>query len=190
MFYPFSIKVNKCIKNCNIIKDPYTKLCVPDVFEGINVQVLNLMSRTNEPRHIEWHKTCKCTYRLDARICNNKQRWNGDKCRCKCKELIDKGIYDKNFIGNPSYYECECDESFDIREYSHYKNCECRNKIFDKLVEECSRNIDATEMLYNETLNAISLKTKACNFCTIYIVLFAIFLIITINVGSAFIYFH
>ena len=35
------------------------------------------MSRTNETRHIEWHKTCKCKYRLDASTCNNKQR-------CKC----------------------------------------------------------------------------------------------------------
>ena len=25
-----------------------------------NVKVFNLMSGTNETRHIEWHKTCKC----------------------------------------------------------------------------------------------------------------------------------
>ena len=48
------------------------------------------MSRTNETRHIEWHKTCKCKCRLDASVFNNKQRWNEDKCRCECKELIDK----------------------------------------------------------------------------------------------------
>ena len=52
------------------------------------------MSRTNETRH----KTCKCKCRLDASVCNNKQRWNEDKCRCECKELIDKGICDKGFI--------------------------------------------------------------------------------------------
>ena len=57
-----------------------------------------LMSRTNETRHIKWHKTCKCKCRLDASICNNKQRWSDDKCRCKCKELIDKGTCDKGFI--------------------------------------------------------------------------------------------
>ena len=34
----------------------------------------------------------KCKCRLDASICNNKQRWNEDKCKCECKELIDKGI--------------------------------------------------------------------------------------------------
>ena len=43
----------------------------------------------------EWHETCKCKCRLDASACNNKQRWNDDKCRCECKELIDKGVCDK-----------------------------------------------------------------------------------------------
>ena len=32
------------------------------------------MSRTNETRHIKYHKTCECKFRLDASICNNKQR--------------------------------------------------------------------------------------------------------------------
>ena len=30
MFYPFSIKVNKCSGNCNNINDPYAKFFVPD----------------------------------------------------------------------------------------------------------------------------------------------------------------
>ena len=31
MFYPFSIKVNKCSGNCNNINDPYAKNFVPDM---------------------------------------------------------------------------------------------------------------------------------------------------------------
>ena len=56
-------------------------------------------------------------------------------------------------------------------------------------------------MLHNETLmnaiplnitllNTIPLDAKACNSSTIYIVLFAIFLIISVSVSSVFIYFH
>ena len=48
------------------------------------------MSRTYETRLIKWHETCKYQCRLDAIVCNNKQHWNKDKCRCECKELIDK----------------------------------------------------------------------------------------------------
>ena len=55
------------------------------------------MAKTNETRHIKWHETCNCKCRLDATVCNNKQRWNDDKCRCECKELIDKGVCDKGY---------------------------------------------------------------------------------------------
>ena len=50
-------------------------------------------------------------------ICNNKQRWNKDKCRGECKELIDKGVCKKGFIWNPGNCECECDKTCDIGEY-------------------------------------------------------------------------
>ena len=56
------------------------------------------MPRTNETRHIKWRETCKCKCSLDASVCNNKQLWNKDKCRCECKELVDKGVCDKEFI--------------------------------------------------------------------------------------------
>ena len=117
LFYPYSIKVNKCSGSCNKINDPYAKLCVPDVVKNLNIKVFNLMSRTNETRHIKWHETCKCKCRLDASVCNNKHRWNNDKCRCECKELIDKGMCDKGFICNPSECECECDKVCDVGEY-------------------------------------------------------------------------
>ena len=74
MFYPYSIKINKYKGSCNTINDPYAKIHVPDEIRNTNVKVFNLMSRTNETRHIKWHKTCKCRSRLDANICNNKQR--------------------------------------------------------------------------------------------------------------------
>ena len=32
------------------------------------------MPRNNERRHKEWHETCKCKSRLDASVCNDKQR--------------------------------------------------------------------------------------------------------------------
>ena len=96
--YPYSIKKNKCSGSYNNIYDPYATLCVPDVVKNITVKVFNLISRTNETRHIEWHKTCKFKCRLDASVCNNKQRWNKGKCRCECKELIDKGICNELFM--------------------------------------------------------------------------------------------
>ena len=54
---------------------------------------------------------------------------------------------DKGFIWNPSNCECECDKSCDIWVYLDYKNCRCRKKIIDKLVEECSENIDGNDFI-------------------------------------------
>ena len=53
IFYPFSIKINKCSGNCNNINNPYAKICVLDVIKDLNVKVFNLMSRTNETRFIK-----------------------------------------------------------------------------------------------------------------------------------------
>ena len=86
VFFPFNIKTSQCSGSCNNINDPHAKMCVPDVVKNLNVKVFNLMSQTNETRHIELHETCKCKYRLDASVCNNKQCWNNDKFKCECKE--------------------------------------------------------------------------------------------------------
>ena len=56
IFYPFSIKINKCSGNCNNINNPYAKICVPDAIKDLNVKEFNFMSRTNETRFIKWYK--------------------------------------------------------------------------------------------------------------------------------------
>ena len=104
--YIYSIKINTSSCSCNNINGPYAKLCVPDIFE---IKVFNLLSRTNQAKHIKWTGICKYNCSLDTVVCNNKEIFNNDKCRCKCKELIDKGISGKGFIWNPSIYDCDCD---------------------------------------------------------------------------------
>ena len=89
--------------------------------------------------------------------------------------------------GNSNICECECDKSFDVEEYLDYANCKCRKRLTDKLIEECSENIDGNELVYKATLNYYE---KVCNSCTIYIVLLTIFFLISICISSAFIYFH
>ena len=183
IFYPFSIKTNKCSGNCNNINDPYARTCVPDNAKNLRFKVFNLMSRTNETRHIKQYETCKCICRLDAIICNNKQRRNEDKFRCECKELLDKGVSDKGFIWNSSNCECECDKFCNIGEYLDYSNCKCRKKLFDKLIEECTENIDAVK-IDNENEHK-----KECSSCTVYIVLLSIIIAINIGVSICFVYY-
>ena len=77
--------LQQCIGKNWYINNLYPKLCVHNVVKILNVRVFNLMSRTNETRHTEWSETCKYKCRLDESVCDNKQRWNDDKCRRECK---------------------------------------------------------------------------------------------------------
>ena len=189
MFFPFSIKTSKCSVSCNNINNPCAKLCVPDVVKNLTVKVFNKMSGTNETRRIEWHETSKCECRFNSSVCNNKQRWNDDKCRCECKELIGKGVCDKGFIWNPSNCECECYKSCDFSEYLGYKNCKCKKSLVDKLVQrgsakECTENIEETRLV---EINSTDCKHNSCR---LYIVLFSIVFTVNIGIGSYFLYFH
>ena len=76
--------------------------------------------------------------------------------------MIDKDKCDDRFIWSPSI--CECDKSADVEEYLDYANCKCRKRLTDKVVEECSENIDDNELVYNATLNDYG---KVCNSSTL-----------------------
>ena len=52
LFYPYSIRLNKCSGSCNDINKFYAKLCVPDVVKNMNFNVYNQISITNETRSV------------------------------------------------------------------------------------------------------------------------------------------
>ena len=164
IFYPFSVKINRCSGNGNSINDPYARICVADIVKNLNVKVFNLMSRTNETKSIKLHETCKCICRLNKIICNNKQRWNKDQFRCECKDLIDKGVCYKGFIFNPSNCKCECDKSCNTSQYLNYLDCKCKNKIIDLIVEErIEYDDDDQTKIVNIAVTKTDNKTKIVN---------------------------
>ena len=68
-----------------------------------------------------------------------------------------------------------------LGEYLDYKNCKCRKRLGDELVEECTENIDEVKIpSENEHKNK-------CSSCTLYIVLFSIFFAINIGIGTYFV---
>ena len=72
-------------------------------------------------RNVSFHKSCKYSCILDKKICNNKQKWNKEKCRCECKENK----------------KCDGNSFFDV--------VSCRyemKKAAALIVEECKEIID------------------------------------------------
>ena len=152
VFYPLSIKVNESGGDCNNINDSMAKLCVSDIVRDMNITVFNLLARINETRKVVWHETCKSVCRLTSAVCNDRQEWNENKCRCECKEdLINKLVCDKGYMWNPSTCSCECDRYCETGQYLDYKNCICRKKIIDDLIEQCTSIVDMD--IKNNTLS-------------------------------------
>ena len=86
LFYPYNVLVNKCSGSCNTLDNPIEKLCVPNVIKGLNMKVCNFLTMLNETRNVLWHESCKSVCKLNSSVCNNKQVWNDDTCRCDCNE--------------------------------------------------------------------------------------------------------
>ena len=88
---------------------------------------------------------------------------------------------DKGSIWNPSNCECECDKSCDTGECLDYKNCKCRKKLVDKLIEGCTENVEEVKLA---KISSTKNKNKhKCSSCILCILLFLI--IFTINIGIA-----
>ena len=145
LFYPHNVLVNKCSGSCNTLDNPMSKICVPKIIKNVNMKVYNFLMRLNETRNVLWHESCKCVCKLNSTVCNSKQIWNSDTCRCDCNEDF-AGIIscDKGYTWNPSTCECQCDMWCKPGQYLDHKNCVCKNKLAGRVIEECASIINET----------------------------------------------
>ena len=178
--YPFSIKVKKCSGNCNNISNPYSRVCVPNVIKNITAKVFAVMSWKNKTKQIKWHESCKCVCRLDPIICNGKQKWNRYKYRCEC--LVDKKC-DNNFVWNPS--NCRCEYK---KKAAHLLTEECEEIIDNKIVPIPKHNKTLLVKKYNKT---VSIKENiSLDSCKPFAVLSVLFLLVSVIITGAFVYFY
>ena len=160
-----------------------TKLCIPNVIKRVNMQVYNFLLMLNETCNVLWHESCKCICKLNSSVCNNKQTWNDDTCRCDCNEDF-AGIINctKGYTWNPSTCECQCDTWCNPGQYLDHKNCVCKNKLIGRVIEECTKVINET-MINNN-------KDNITNNANTYLILFIVFLIGFIVFLIGFIYYY
>ena len=160
------------------------KLCVPNIVKRVNMKIYNFLMRLNETRNVLWHESCKCVCRLNSSVCNNKQIWNSDTCKCDCNEDF-AGIMncDKGYMWNPSTCACECDMWCKPGQYIDYKKCVCKKKLIGKIISECTSIINETMM--NDKNNIANDDTTT----SIFIGLFSVLLFIRITCFCVFAYF-
>ena len=175
LFYPYNVLVNKFSGSCNTLDNAMSKICVPKIIKNVNMKVYNFLMRLNETRNVLWHESCKCVCRLNSSVCNSKQIWNSDTCRCDCNEDF-AGIIscDKGYTWNLNTCECQRDMWCKPGQYLDHKNSVCKNKLIGRVIEECTSIINET-MMNNDNDN----NTTWFNAITYsFIVLFLIALVI------------
>ena len=174
LFYPYNVQVNKCSGSCNTLDNPMAKLCVPGIVKRVNMQVYNFLMRLNETCNVLWHKSCKCVCKLNPSVCNNKQIWNDDTCRCDCNE---------DFAGIINCAKgCQCDMWCKPGQYLDHKNCVCKNKLIDRLIEECTSVINETMINNKDSDNNNTLQN-------VFLGLFSVAVLIGIICFCVFAYF-
>ena len=184
LFYPYNVLVNKCSGSCDTLVNPMSKICVPIIIKNVNIKVYNFLIRLNETRNVLWHESCNCVCKLNSSVCNSKQIWNSDTCRCDCNEDF-AGIINcnKGYTWNPSTCECQCDMWCKPEQYLDHKNCVCKNKLVARLIKECTSII-------NETLINNKDNIDNCNTIqNVFIVLLLVAILIGINCFCVFAYF-
>ena len=52
-YYPFAVKLERCIGSYNTLHDLSNKVCVPNKTEDLNLGVLNVITGINELKHVK-----------------------------------------------------------------------------------------------------------------------------------------
>ena len=148
MTFPYKIGIDRCIGSCNSKNNPYYKTLLPDSIKNISVKSLDLISQRLVFKNISFRKTCKCGCLLYEKVCNNLQRWNGNKSRCECLKIK----------------KCNIGYSWNVN------NCRCEMKKLAALIEteECDVKTDEIKNVSeckafpkNKTITLIK-KVKDC----------------------------
>ena len=98
-YYPYVIKLDRCVRSCNTLNDLSNKVCVPNKTEDLNLRVFNMITGINESKALTKHRSCECKFKLDGIKCNSNQWWNNYKCWCECKK---HDACERDYIWNPA----------------------------------------------------------------------------------------
>ena len=85
-YYPFSVKLDRCVGSCDTLNGFSNKVCIPNKKEHLNLSVFNMTTEINELKTLTKHISCECKCRFDGKNCNSNQWLNNNKCRCECKK--------------------------------------------------------------------------------------------------------
>ena len=70
-YYPFAVKLGRCVGSCATFSDLSTKACVPNITEDLNLSVFNTIKGIKESKTLAKHISRECKYKFDGRKCSS-----------------------------------------------------------------------------------------------------------------------
>ena len=90
-YYPFLVKLDTCVRSCNILNDLSKNVCVPNKKKRRFKHVFNMITGKNASKilakDISWEFICKYD---EKKKCNSDQWWNNKKTSYRWKRLYLK----------------------------------------------------------------------------------------------------
>ena len=72
-YYPFAVKLDRCVASCNTLNYLSNKVCVPSKTEDWNLSALNIVTGINESKTLAKHISCECKCKFEGGNCNSIQ---------------------------------------------------------------------------------------------------------------------
>ena len=66
-YYPYAVKLEKCVGNCNTLNDLSNRVCIRNKTEDLNMHVFNMITGTNESKILTKDISCECKCRFDGK---------------------------------------------------------------------------------------------------------------------------
>ena len=66
-YYPFPVKLDRCVGSCNTLNHLPNKVYIPNKTEDLNLSMVNMITGRNELKTLTKHISCTCKCRFDGK---------------------------------------------------------------------------------------------------------------------------
>ena len=63
-YYPFAVKLDRCVASCNTLNDLSIKICIPNKTEDLNLSIFNIITGIDKSKTLLKHILCECKCNL------------------------------------------------------------------------------------------------------------------------------
>ena len=63
-YYPYAVKLDRCVASCNTLNDLSIKICIPNKTEDLNLSIFNIITGIDKSKTLLKYISCECKCNL------------------------------------------------------------------------------------------------------------------------------